>query len=172
MSQPAERTPAPRRKIAFVKAGWHADIIGQALTGFLDEVRRLDLDPDDVDVFDVAGVFESPLHARLLAESGQYAAVVAAGLVVDGGIYRHDFVSGAVIDGLMRVQLDTGVPAISVVLTPHHFHAHEDHHRFFHDHFLVKGTEAARACVDTVARLDALSARVTPRAPLAAVQAA
>jgi 6,7-dimethyl-8-ribityllumazine synthase len=171
MPHHTNRVPAPRRRIAFVRAAWHADIVGQALTGFLDEIRRLDHAADDVDVFEVAGVFEIPLHARLLAESGQYAAVVAAGLVVDGGIYRHDFVSGAVIDGLMRVQLDTGVPVISVVLTPHHFHAHGDHHRFFHDHFLVKGAEAARACVDTVGKVDALRTRVAARVPLAAVQA-
>ena len=165
MSQHTDRIPAPRRRIAFVKAAWHADIVGQALAGFLDEIRRLDHAADDVDVFEVAGVFEIPMHARLLAGSGQYAAVVAAGLVVDGGIYRHDFVSGAVIDGLMRVQLDTGVPVISVVLTPHHFHSHADHHRFFHEHFLVKGAEAARACADTIGKLDTLRTRV------AAVQA-
>ena len=35
------------------------------------------------------------------------------GLVVDGGVYRHDFVATAVIDGLMRVQLDSGVPVLS-----------------------------------------------------------
>lgn len=165
MSQHTDRIPAPRRRIAFVKAAWHADIVGQALVGFLAEIRRLDHAADDVDVFEVAGVFEIPLHARLLAGSGLYAAVVAAGLVVDGGIYRHDFVSGAVIDGLMRVQLDTGVPVISVVLTPHHFHSHADHHRFFHEHFLVKGVEAARACADTIGKLDTLRTRV------AAVQA-
>jgi len=169
MSQPTHRPAAQRRKIAFVKARWHADIVGQALAGFLDEGRRLGLSADDVDVFEVAGVFEIPLHARLLADSGQYAAVVAAGLIVDGGIYRHDFVSGAVIDGLMRVQLETHVPVISVVLTPHHFHGHAEHQDFFHEHFLVKGAEAARACVDTIGKLDALRART---APFPAAQAA
>ena len=70
-----------------------------------------------------------------------------------GGIYRHDFVAHAVIDGLMRVQLDTGVPVISAVLTPHHFHEHAEHRRYFSEHFVVKGGEAARACLATVAAL-------------------
>jgi 6,7-dimethyl-8-ribityllumazine synthase len=84
-------------------------------------------------------------------ESGRYSAVVAAGLVVDGGIYRHEFVAEAVIGGLMRVQLDTGVPVISAVLTPHHFHEHQTHQAFFSEHFVVKGVEAARATADTIA---------------------
>ena len=106
--------------------------------------------PTEVDLFEVTGAFEIPLHAKRLAESGRYRAVVASGLVVDGGIYRHEFVAEAVIDGLMRVQLDTGVPVFSAVLTPHHFHEHADHERFFHDHFQVKGREVAKACTETV----------------------
>jgi 6,7-dimethyl-8-ribityllumazine synthase len=111
---------------------------------------------DGVDLFEVTGAFEIPLHAKRLAESGRYRAVVAAGLVVDGGIYRHDFVAEAVIDGLMRVQLDTGVPVFSAVLTPHHFHEHAEHQHFFAEHFEVKGREVAVACTDTVSKLDRL----------------
>lgn len=96
------------------------------------------------------------LHARRLAETGSYDAIVAAGLVVDGGIYRHEFVAEAVIGGLMQVQLETGVPFISAVLTPHHFHEHETH-RFFFEHLETKGVEAARACAHTVEALDRLS---------------
>ncbi len=64
---------------------------------------------------------------------------------MDGGIYRHDFVAGTVLDGLMRVQLDTNVPVLSAVLTPHNFQESEAHIRFFEDHFVIKGQEAARA---------------------------
>ena len=49
------------------------------------------------------------------------------------------------IDGMMRVQLDEGVPVLSVVLTPHHFHDHADHLDFFSAHFDKKGREAAEA---------------------------
>lgn len=48
----------------------------------------------------------------------------------------------------------------SAVLTPHHFHEHPEHQRFFHDHFVVKGQEVARACTDTVAALKRLPAAV------------
>ena len=53
----------------------------------------------------------------------------------------------------MDVQLQTGVPVISAVLTPHHFHEHAEHRKYFLRHFAVKGTEAAEACLQTVASL-------------------
>jgi len=59
---------------------------------------------------------------------------------------------------LMHVQLATETPVFSVVLTPHHYHEHETHRRFFHEHFRVKAQEAARACVGTLQSLAALAA--------------
>jgi len=77
---------------------------------------------------------------------------------VDGGVYRHDFVASTVVQALMDVQLQTGVPVISAVQAPHHFHEHVEHRRFLQQHFALKGTEAAQAClqtVDGIRRLDA-----------------
>nr|WP_314075867.1 6,7-dimethyl-8-ribityllumazine synthase [uncultured Roseococcus sp.] len=144
-------------RFAFIQSGWHRDIVGQGREAFLAEMARRGVPAGRIDVHTVPGAFEIPLHAKLLARSGRYAAIVACGLVVDGGIYRHEFVASAVIDALMRVQLETEVPVISAVLTPQHFHDHEEHQRFFSDHFLVKGKEAATACLDTVAALAALT---------------
>ena len=110
------------------------------------------LDSRDVELFEVPGAFEIPLRAKLLACSGQYAGIVAAGLIVDGGIYRHEFVSTAVIDGLMRVQLDTGVPVFSAALTPQDFLS-EGQPEFFREHFVTKGAKAAYACVETIGAL-------------------
>jgi 6,7-dimethyl-8-ribityllumazine synthase len=149
---------SPHRRIAFVQSCWHREIVDQCRDSFLAEMKRLGFADADIACFEVAGAFEIPLHAKLLAQSGQYDAVVAAGLVVDGGLYRHEFVAQAVISGLMQVQLETAVPVISSVLTPHHFHSHDEHQQFFHQHFVVKGVEAAQACADTVKKLKRLSA--------------
>ena len=127
-------------RYAFIKANWHADIVDRALDGFADLIPM-----SQIDVFDVPGAFEMPLVARDLAHSGRYAAVVTAAFVVDGGIYRHDFVAAAVVDGLMRVGLDTGVPVLSVSLTPHHYQETDHHNAIYRAHFVEKGKEAARA---------------------------
>lgn len=139
-----------RWRIAFIQSGWHRDIVAQARAGFLAEMQRREVPASCIDIFDVPGAFEIPLRAKLLARSGRYAAIVACGFVVDGGIYRHEFVAGAVINGLMSVQLETEVPMISAVLTPQHFHEHDEHRAFFTRHFVVKGTEAASACFETL----------------------
>src|ERR1700755_1552907 len=140
-------------RIAFVQSLWHRDIVDECRDSFLAEAAERGVPADQIDLYEVTGAFEIPLHAKRLAEGGRYRAVVAAGLVVDGGIYRHEFVAEAVIDGLMRVQLDTDVPVFSAVLTPHHFHEHPEHARFFNDPSEVKGREVARPCADTVASL-------------------
>ncbi|MGI9286925.1 MAG: 6,7-dimethyl-8-ribityllumazine synthase, partial [Pseudomonadales bacterium] len=127
---------ANQNRIAFIQSCWHREIVDRCRDSFLSEYATLVDNP--VDLFEVAGAFEIPLHAKRLADSEKYSAIVAAGLVVDGGIYRHDFVAQAVITGLMQVQLETGVPVFSAVWTPHHFHNSEEHAKFFSDHFVVK----------------------------------
>ncbi|MFZ3584036.1 6,7-dimethyl-8-ribityllumazine synthase [Loktanella sp. DJP18] len=132
----------PKPKYAFIKANWHAEIVDQALTGFCEVI-----DAAEVDVFDVPGAFEMPLMAQDLAQTGKYDAIACAALVVDGGIYRHDFVAQAVVTGLMQAGMATGVPVLSVSLTPHHFQDTAHHIGIFREHFVQKGREAANAAL-------------------------
>ncbi len=129
-------------RFAFIKARWHRDIVDQALVGFQELIPA-----EQIDIFDVPGAFEMPLLAQKLAQAGRYGAIACAALVVDGGIYRHDFVAAAVVDGLMRVGLETGVPVLSVSLTPHHFQETEHHMGIYRAHFVQKGREAAEAAL-------------------------
>jgi 6,7-dimethyl-8-ribityllumazine synthase len=139
-------------RVAFIKARWHADIVDRAHDGFT--ARLAELAPGSrIDAFEVPGAFEMPLLAQRLAQGGRYHVIAAAALVVDGGIYRHDFVAQAVVSGLMDVQLKTGVPVLSVSLTPHHFQPTAEHVAFFADHFVRKGREAAEAAVAVCAPL-------------------
>ncbi|EBA14652.1 riboflavin synthase, beta subunit [Roseobacter sp. SK209-2-6] len=127
-------------RYAFIKAQWHADIVDRALEGFEEIIPS-----DQIDVFDVPGAFEMPLLAQRLAKTGKYHAIACAALVVDGGIYRHDFVAQAVVDGLMRAGLETGIPVLSVSLTPHHFQETDHHKTIYRTHFVQKGREAGEA---------------------------
>ena len=138
---------ASRSRIAFIQSCWHRDIVDELRDAFLAEHSRLDHRSGDL--VEVPGALEIPLRAKIVAHSGQYAGIIAAGLVVDGGIYRHEFVASAVINGLMSVQLETGVPVFSAVLTPQDFLS-EGQPEFFKAHFVTKGIEAANACVETI----------------------
>ncbi|MGB0663848.1 MAG: 6,7-dimethyl-8-ribityllumazine synthase [Pontibacterium sp.] len=133
-------------KIAFIYASWHEDIVLNCLEGFKQGLLERGYSEDQIETFKVPGAYEIPLLAKRLAKTGNYAAVAASGLVVDGGIYRHDFVAQAVCSGLMQVQLETEVPVLTAVLTPHNFHEHQEHHDYFSRHFVIKGQELAAAC--------------------------
>ena len=135
-----------KQRIAFIHASWHTDIVLNCLLGFQTELSKRGYDMDLVDIIPVPGAYEIPLQAKLLAKSGQYAAIACSGLVVDGGIYRHDFVAQAVCSGLMQVQLETEIPVLTAILTPHNFHEHDEHKDYFSRHFVKKGEELANAC--------------------------
>lgn len=135
--------------VALVSATWHADL----LRGASGACREVLAGHATTEEFTVPGALEIPLFAQTLVSSGKYDAVVAFGLVVDGGIYRHEFVADAVISGLMRVQLDTGVPVFSCVLTPHRFDESRECLDFFRDHLVMKGGEVGNACLKMLALL-------------------
>jgi 6,7-dimethyl-8-ribityllumazine synthase len=70
-----------------------------------------------VEVFDVPGAFELPLAASYAVASGRFAGVACLGAVIRGETDHYDFVCGEAARGVMRVQLDTGVPCAFGVLT-------------------------------------------------------
>ena len=71
----------------------------------------------DVQVFDVPGAYELPLAASYAARSGRFAGVACLGAVIRGETDHYDYVCAEVSRGVMRVQLDTGVPCAFGVLT-------------------------------------------------------
>ena len=162
-----DRPPAPAhprfakpQRVAFVQSCWHREVVEECRIAFLAEIEARNIARAQIDVFEVPGSFEIPLHAQILAKTRRYTAIVAAGLVVDGGIYRHEFVADTVIKALMDVQLRTEVPVFSAVLTPQQFHETPAHFEFFRKHFATKGIEVAEACANTLLSLERLRGQV------------
>jgi 6,7-dimethyl-8-ribityllumazine synthase len=82
-SPPPDRPPAhPRfakpQRIAFVQGSWHREVVEEARIAFLKEIEARHITRDRVDLFEVPGSFEIPLHAQLLAKTRRYTAIVAA----------------------------------------------------------------------------------------------
>jgi 6,7-dimethyl-8-ribityllumazine synthase len=71
----------------------------------------------DVEVFDVPGAFELPLAASYAAGTGRFAGVACLGAVIRGETDHYEHVCAEAARGVMRVQLDTGVPCAFGVLT-------------------------------------------------------
>jgi 6,7-dimethyl-8-ribityllumazine synthase len=155
-----DRPPAPEyprfakpQRVAFVQSSWHREVIEECRLAFLAEIEARHI--TNIDVFEVPGSFEIPLHVQILAKTRRYTAIVAAGLVID-----DEYVAETVIKALMDVQLRTEVPVFSAVLTPQQFHETAVHFEFFRKHFATKGVEVAGACANTLLSLERLRGQV------------
>ena len=128
---------AKPQRVAFVQSSWHRDIVAPCWESFLREIEARHISPSQVDLFEVPGSFEIPLHVQVLAKTRRYTAIVAAGLVVDSG--TRGFVADTVIRALMDVQLRTEIPVFSAVTAPEDFHETEERAAFFRKHFAESG---------------------------------
>jgi 6,7-dimethyl-8-ribityllumazine synthase len=142
------------QRVAFVQSAWHRDVVAECREAFLTEIEARHIARAQVDVFEVPGAFEIPLHVQLLAKTRRYTAIVAAGLVID-----DEHIAETVIGALMEVQLRTEIPVFSAVVTPQQFRETADAD-FLRAHFASKGVEVAAACADTLLSLERLRGQV------------
>jgi 6,7-dimethyl-8-ribityllumazine synthase len=146
---------AKPQRVAFVQSAWHREVVEVCRLAFLAEIEARHIARAQIDVFEVPGAFEIPLHVQLLAKTRRYTAIVAAGLVID-----DEYIAETVIKALMDVQLRTEVPVFSAVVTPQQFHETAAHVDFFRKHFATKGVEVAEACANTLLSLERLRGQV------------
>lgn len=101
-------------KIAVLVASFNARITDGLLAGAIELLD--DVGVTDRVVIEVPGAFELPVVALAAARSGRDA-VIALGAVVLGETDHYEHVAHRASEGLMRVQLDTGVPVAFGILT-------------------------------------------------------
>lgn len=150
---------AKPQRVAFVQSAWHKEVVAECRAAFVAEAEARHIPRTAIDIFEVPGSFEIPLHVQILAKTRRYTAIVAAGLVVDGGIY-HEHVAETVIRALMDVQLRTEVPVFSAILTSLESQGTQARVDFFKTHFATKGVEVAEACANTLLSLERLRGQV------------
>lgn len=135
------------QKIAILSADWHTDIVESAEQSFIDTMIEAGFSADQMDVIKVPGGLEIPLVGQKALE-GDYDLAVGISFIVDGGIYHEEYVAQAIVDGIVNVSLKTGKPFLSVSISPqkHLFkEGNPSDEKWFVDHFVIKGKEAAEA---------------------------
>ena len=100
---------------------------------------------DAIDVVRVPGAWEIPWAAGRLAAAGDHAAIIALGCVIRGDTRHYEHVADRCAEGLMRVQLDTGVPVLNGVLAVERIEDAEARAGGSHGN---KGEEAALAAIE------------------------
>ncbi|HVI67506.1 MAG TPA: 6,7-dimethyl-8-ribityllumazine synthase, partial [Bradyrhizobium sp.] len=77
-ASPATPEPRPRpahprfakpQRVAFVQSAWHREVVAECRMAFLDEAEARNIPRAAIDVFEVPGSFEIPLHVQILAKT-------------------------------------------------------------------------------------------------------
>src|ERR1700757_3873523 len=65
--RPAHPRFARPQRVAFVQSSWHRDVVAECRMAFLEEAEARNIPRAAIDVFEVPGSFEIPLHVQILA---------------------------------------------------------------------------------------------------------
>ncbi|MCJ1292077.1 hypothetical protein MMC34_003627 [Xylographa carneopallida] len=121
-------------RIAIVHARWNAPIIDALLAGCTSALLAQGVLASNIVTESVPGSYELPFAVQQLASqkpssfstsvpttasdaSGAFDAVIAIGVLIKGETMHFEYIADAVSHGLMRVQLDSGVPVVFGLLT-------------------------------------------------------
>ena len=103
-------------RFAIVLARFYEELAARLELGARSAFREAQEAPE-VEVHPVPGAFELPLAAGWAARSGRFDGVACLGAVIRGETDHYEYVCEQAAAGIMRVQLDTGVPCGFGVLT-------------------------------------------------------
>lgn len=108
---------ADEKRFAICVSTFYRDLADRLIAGASAEFEEAGVSSDKVSVFEVPGAFELAPAARTCAVSGRFAGVACVGAVIRGETSHYDHVCSEAASGIMRVQLDTGVPCAFGVVT-------------------------------------------------------
>ena len=104
-------------KIAIIVSRFNEEITGGLLNGAIEALNENEISDKSINVISCPGAFEIPLTAKKIIKKNKYDAVICLGAVIKGETAHFEFISGAVTNGLMKLNLDSGIPVMYGVLT-------------------------------------------------------
>lgn len=104
-------------KIGIVVARFNNFVTERLLAGAQDSLERHGLTSNQIDIAWVPGAFEIPLALQNLAQTKQYAGLIALGAVIRGETSHYDYVCNEVAKGVAQVGLQQNLPTMFGVLT-------------------------------------------------------
>lgn len=137
-------------RIGIVRARFNDKLTEKMAQACLSELKRLEVDDDDIRQVTVPGALEIPLALKLLAESGDCDALIALGCVIRGETYHFELVANESGAGVTRVALDHQLPVANAILTV------EDEAQAW-ARAEEKGRDAARVAVEMANLVEELS---------------
>ncbi len=146
------RAPGAAR-FAIIASRWNPRITDALVTGARQSLSGNGVADAAVDVIRVPGAWEIPVAAARIAAAGRHVAIIALGCVIRGDTRHYEHVADRCAEGLMRVQLDSGVPVMNGVLAVERIEDAEVRAGGSHGN---KGEEAALAAIEMAQLLEQL----------------
>lgn len=104
-------------QIGVVVSSFNEFITRRLLDGALEALRANRVKEDLITTVWVPGSFEIPQVASILADSGEYQAIVCLGAVIKGETAHFDYISAETARGISSLALESDIPVIFGVLT-------------------------------------------------------
>lgn len=104
-------------RIGIARARWNSEITGALFDGCRKELLGLGVKEKNIIALDVPGSYELVYGAKKLIDKNKVDAVVCIGCLIKGETMHFEYIADAVTHGIMRLNIDTGVPVIFGVLT-------------------------------------------------------
>ncbi len=124
--------------------------IGEGLLGACTaELVQLGVQEANIQLVTVPGALEAPVTLQKMALSDQFDALIALGAVIRGETYHFEVVANHSAGGLMKAQIETGIPIINAILTT-------DTEDQASSRMSQKGKDAARAAIEMANLFDKL----------------
>ena len=102
--------------IAIVRSSYYDNLVSSMEKSAKDVLLRADIPEKKISVTTVPGSFEIPLACRKIAKEGKTDGIIALGIIIQGETHHAEESARACTDGLMKTQLETGIPIAHEVL--------------------------------------------------------
>lgn len=133
------------KRIAIVASRFNEIIVDNLVKAAIGELKRLNVNDDDIVLYSCPGAFEIPQVADMLAQKKMADAIICLGAVIRGATAHFEYVSGQCASGIMQVALTHHLPVIFGVLTTDNIEQAMERAGNNSDN---KGIEAATTAVD------------------------
>lgn len=140
-------------RFAIIASRWNARITDALVMGARQSLAGNGVGEEAIDVIRVPGAWEIPVAVARVAAGGGHAAIIALGCVIRGDTRHYEHVADRCAEGLMRVQLDFGIPVLNGVLAVDRIEDAEARAGGSHGN---KGEEVALAAVEMAQLLEQL----------------
>ncbi len=137
-------------RIGIVRARFNDRITRELADTCVAELATLGVAPRDIRHVSVPGALEVPLALKVMADSGDFDALIALGCVIRGETYHFELVANESGAGVTRVSLDHQIPIANAILTVETLEQAQVR-------AVDKGRDAARVAVEMANLLEDLS---------------